>query len=82
MIPILLALLGLYLLVGLVFGIAFAFFGGARRIDPGAAEATWGFRFVILPGCLVFWPLLLGRWRSGSPPPEERSAHRLASRDS
>ena len=80
MLEILLALLGLYLATGIGFGIAFAFAGGARKIDPAAEGATWGFKLLLLPGCSVFWPLLLKRWMGSTPPPEEVSAHRLAAR--
>ena len=78
MIGILLTALGIYLLGGLVFGFVFAFGGGVKKIDPAAVEGTWGFKLLIIPGCTVFWPLLLKRWLKGEPPPEERSAHRRA----
>lgn len=57
----LLTLVGLYLLIGMVFALAFVF-RGAGRIDPAAQHGTWGFRILIVPGCAVFWPLLIGRW--------------------
>ena len=79
LISILLILLGLYLLVGFLFGLVFAF-AGAKAIDPGAVEGTWGFKLLIIPGCAIFWPLLLKRWVSKSPPPEECSAHRRAAK--
>jgi hypothetical protein len=77
MIPILLATLGIYLALGLVFAVPFAILG-ARKIDPSAAAATWGFKLLIIPGSAVFWPLLLRRWLTKSPPPTECSAHRKA----
>jgi hypothetical protein len=77
-IPTLLAALGIYLLVGLIFGVVFALAGGAGMIDPAAEEAGFGFRLLIIPGCAVFWPLLARRWAKGPPPPTEKSAHRQA----
>ena len=68
----------LYAAIGLVFAIVFVW-RGAGRIDPVAAEGTLGFKFLILPGCAAFWPLLLRRWLGGvSTPPDETNAHRKA----
>ncbi|MCZ6673926.1 MAG: hypothetical protein O7C75_13420 [Verrucomicrobia bacterium] len=78
-IPLLLFLLGIYLAIGFVFGILFAF-AGAKSIDPSAADGTWGFKILIIPGCAIFWPYLLKRWLKKSPPPEEYSAHRRAAK--
>ena len=75
-----LAVLGVYLLVGLLFAIPFAF-RGVKAIDPAAADGTWGFKLLIIPGAMVFWPILLKRWMAGSPPPEECSAHRKAAKN-
>lgn len=71
-----LAILGGYLALGLLFGILFSFVGGARRIDPGAEKGTLGFKLIIIPGCAIFWPYLLLRWARGSAPPQECSKHR------
>jgi hypothetical protein len=71
-----LSLLGLYLALGFVFGLFFAFFGGARRIDPAAMEGSWGLWIILIPGCMIFWPYLLFRWIRGSTPPVECSRHR------
>ncbi len=70
-----LTILGIYLLVGLVFGLLFAFWG-AKRIDHGAEAGTLGFKLMIIPGCAVFWPYLLGRWITGRQPAQECSRHR------
>jgi hypothetical protein len=73
-----LSLLGIYLAGGFVFAVPFVLFG-VKKIDPHAAHATWGFRLLILPGCLIFWPLLLRRWAAGvSKPPTEKNAHRCS----
>jgi hypothetical protein len=66
--------------VGLVFALAFVT-RGVGRVDPLAREAPWSFRVLIMPGSVVFWPLLLVRWVSGSvAPPVELNAHRLRAR--
>lgn len=35
---------------------------GINRLDPAAAEGTWGFRVLSFPGVMVLWPLVLVRW--------------------
>lgn len=51
------------------------------RIDPAAAHGTWGFRLIVVPGVVVFWPYLLGRLlRGATAPPDEWTAHRSAAR--
>ena len=71
---------GLYLLAGLLFGVAFVV-RGIERADRGAAGATVGFRLIVLPGVVALWPLLLRRWLAGSgTPPVETNAHRRAAR--
>ena len=57
----LLVALGVYLLVGLLFGIEFVFFG-AKKVDPPAGETGFFFKLLILPGSMAFWPHLLRRW--------------------
>ena len=79
MIELFLAICGIYLLGGMVFGVAFAF-KGARVVDPAAVEGTWGFKLLIIPGAAVFWPVLALRWLKKASPSEECSAHRAAAR--
>jgi membrane protein implicated in regulation of membrane protease activity len=77
-----LVVLGIYLASGFLFAIPFALIG-VKRIDPHAVHGSWGFRLLIIPGVMVFWPLLLKRWASGAKePPEESNAHRKAARAS
>jgi hypothetical protein len=53
---------GIYLLCGVLFAIPFVV-KGVQIIDPdGAHEAKWGFRVIIIPGTIIFWPLLLKKW--------------------
>jgi len=58
---ILLVIAGVYLFAGLVFAIPFVV-KGVNKIDEGAHGSKWGFRIIIIPGTIVFWPLLLKRW--------------------
>jgi len=77
---VLLILLGAYLACGLVFAIPFALVG-VKKIDAHAAHGSWGFRLLVIPGTMAFWPLLLRRWATGvKEPPEECNAHRRAAR--
>ena len=72
----LVTLVGIYAGVGLLFAIPFVAVG-AGKVDPSAREGTWGFRILILPGAVAFWPLLLKRWMGGlALPPVESNPHR------
>lgn len=76
----LVGLAGLYAAAGIVFAIPFAA-RGVERIDPLGAGAPWSFRLLVVPGTVVFWPLLLLRWAAGSvAPPVEVNAHRRTAR--
>ncbi len=71
---------GIYLSVGAVFAVPFLV-RGIERIDPSARGASVGFRLIVVPGVLAFWPLLGWRWvRGAGAPPDERSAHLDATR--
>ncbi len=58
---VLLLLLAIYLLCGLVFAIPFVWLG-VGKTDPHAVHGSWGFRLLIIPGTMFFWPLLAARW--------------------
>ena len=58
---ILLIIVGIYLLLGLIFAIPFVI-KGAQKIDHGADGGSIGFRIIIIPGTMVFWPFLLKKW--------------------
>ncbi|GAB5558461.1 MAG: hypothetical protein SynsKO_01080 [Synoicihabitans sp.] len=68
-----------YLAAGLIFAIPFVF-RGAAKIDAPAANTGLFFKLILIPGSMIFWPILLRRWISGSPPPIEKSAHREAAK--
>ena len=53
--------IGIYLFCGLVFSIIFIS-KGLQVLDEGAHGAGIGFKLIIIPGCMVFWPLLLKKW--------------------
>ena len=77
---VLIAALALYGAAGLVFALAFVA-RGAKRIDPDARGASWGFRLLILPGVAALWPFLVRRTAVGDDPdPRERTPHRTAAR--
>lgn len=77
---VLLALAGTYLAVGLAFAIAFVA-RGVGRVDAAAAEASLGFRLLLVPGAAALWPLLAQRWRRATgAPPAEHDAHTAAAR--
>lgn len=66
----------LYVSLGAAFAIAFVAIG-VNRVDSQAIGSSLGFRLLIFPGSVAFWPLLLRRWMAGkSEPPEERNPHR------
>lgn len=61
----LVAAMAIYVAIGLVFALAFAW-RGAGKIDPMAKEGTWGFRILIIPASAALWPLLARRWLGGA----------------
>ncbi len=75
---IIMAGLGLYLAVGLLFAVAFSLWG-AGRLDQRARHGSWGFRLLVIPGAMALWPWLAVRWRRGTgEPAAEHNAHRDA----
>jgi hypothetical protein len=54
-------IIGIYLICGFVFALAFVF-KGAQVIDEGAKDSTLGFKIIIIPASMVFWPFLLMKW--------------------
>ena len=62
------AFIGAYFAVGLIVALAYAF-GGAKKIDPGAAGMPLQARLIILPGIAGLWPLMLHKLFNQSEPP-------------
>lgn len=56
-----LAAAALYLILGLLFALLFII-KGVEKVDEGAHGGSLGFRIIIIPGIMVFWPLLLKKW--------------------
>lgn len=64
-----LLMIGVYLLIGICFGVWFVSRGAAQR-DATARSASTRVRMIFLPGAVALWPLLL---TTGSA--AERSSH-------
>ena len=62
---ILLIIAAVYLAAGCVFAIPFIV-KGVTKIDESAQGSKWGFHIIIIPGTIVFWPVLLKRWLKAS----------------
>jgi hypothetical protein len=60
---IILIMAAVYLLAGSLFAIFFLS-KGIEKIDVTAHGSGWGFRCIIIPGTIVFWPVLLKKWIS------------------
>jgi len=61
MVQILLIVAAIYLVLGVLFVIPFLM-KGLNKIDEGAHGSTIGFKIIIIPGVIVFWPVLLSKW--------------------
>ena len=62
MLQLIIILVLFYLAMGLLFVIPFLW-KGITKVDEGALKSTFGFKIIIIPGVVVFWPVLLKRWR-------------------
>ncbi len=51
-----------YLVVGFLFSIAFLA-KGIQKTDDASKGTGIGFKLIIIPGILIFWPVLLNQWR-------------------
>ncbi|PHS27858.1 MAG: hypothetical protein COA84_03630 [Robiginitomaculum sp.] len=60
--------LGFYLVLGVLYGLYFISFAAGAMV-PAARGAGLGFRLMILPGAIMFWPVLLARLIKGYPAP-------------
>ena len=61
MAEILLIIAAIYLALGVLFVIPFLM-KGLTKVDEGAQGSTIGFKIIIIPGVIVFWPVLLSKW--------------------
>ena len=64
-IEIILIVVGIYLLLGVLFVIPFLL-KGLTKVDEGTHGSTIGFKIIIIPGVIVFWPALLSKWMKGN----------------
>ncbi len=55
----------LYFSCGIVFAIAFIL-KGAGVVDEAVHGSSIGFKIIIIPGTIVFWPVLLKKWLKSS----------------
>lgn len=60
-VSIILIVIAFYLAIGFLFAIPFII-KGVNKIDEGAHGGSVGFRIIIIPGTMVFWPILLKKW--------------------
>jgi hypothetical protein len=60
-IEVILIIVLVYLLLGVLFVIPFLV-KGLTKVDNGAHGGTIGFKIIIMPGVIVFWPVLLNKW--------------------
>jgi hypothetical protein len=58
----LLTLIGIYLILGLCFYVAFIA-KGIARVDEAVEESPKVFFLLLLPGTVAFWPVLLIKWK-------------------
>lgn len=61
LIEILLIVIAVYLALGALFAIPFLI-KGLTKVDATAHGGTIGFKIIIIPGVIVFWPVLLKKW--------------------
>jgi hypothetical protein len=61
LVEVILIIVAVYLLLGVLFVIPFLT-KGLTKVDEGAHGGSIGFKIIIIPGVIVFWPLLLRRW--------------------
>jgi len=61
MVEILLIIAVIYLVLGVLFVIPFLM-KGLTKGDEGANGSTIGFKIIIIPGVIVFWPVLVSKW--------------------
>ena len=64
-VSIILIVLAVYLAAGFLFAIPFVI-KGVNKVDEGAHGGSIGFRIIIIPGTMVFWPWLLIKWMNAA----------------
>ena len=54
-----------YLLIGLIFSIAFVV-KGVNIVDDAATGGSFWFKLILIPGSTALWPVLLAKWIKSS----------------
>jgi hypothetical protein len=62
MVQAILILVIVYLVAGVLFVIPFLV-KGLIKVDESAHGGSLGFKLIIIPGVIVFWPVLLNKWK-------------------
>ncbi|GJM29989.1 MAG: hypothetical protein DHS20C17_26240 [Cyclobacteriaceae bacterium] len=52
---------GIYLVIGMVFCLVLLI-KGLGKLDPNAESTGVGFKILLTPGIIAFWPILLIKW--------------------
>jgi len=78
MIQVILLVVLIYLGCGLLFALPFVY-TGVKAIDENAVGGSWGFRLIIIPGTMVFWPLLLRKWIKAASPVKKNTVKKEVS---
>ncbi len=52
-----------YCAIGIIVATFFALFG-AQQANAGRVPVSFGARALLIPGAMIFWPLVLARWRA------------------
>ena len=60
-VQVIISIVGIYILCGFLFAIPFVM-KGVTEVDEGTHGTKLGFRLIIIPGTIEFWPLLLSKW--------------------
>lgn len=66
-VEIVLLVVGAYLALGALVGLAFVSVG-IGRVDEAARGSSIAFRALVLPGCVALWPIVVAKWARGRRP--------------
>jgi hypothetical protein len=69
MVQAILILVIVYLVAGVLFVIPFLV-KGLTKVDESAHGGSTGFKLIIIPGVIVFWPVLMKKWVRKPPSPK------------
>ncbi len=69
-------LITLYVVCGIVAAPILAF-KGLDHIDDAAEGSSLGFKLIVIPGLILFWPLIVSRVRHNQKAPTEKTPHKI-----